>query len=212
MPLNRRVFYDRIRSQFGGRLTQSQVEGMDRVLNTWEAQYQVRTPIPQLAYIFGTQFWETGRTMQPVHEIGTPAYFTKRYGIEGDNPALARRLGNTSPGDGAKYPGRGDVQLTGKGNYQKATDKLRKLGWAIDLVAQPDLVLDPAISTAIMFEGMEEGWFTGRTLDQTIDPRIDGDERSDFISGRGIINGKDKADTIAGIAANFLDALRAASF
>src|SRR3546814_6075636 len=60
------------------------------------------------------------------------------YDIRGDRPAKARELGNLTPGDGAKYAGRGYVQLTGKSNYVKATAKLREMGFTVDLVAEPD--------------------------------------------------------------------------
>jgi predicted chitinase len=47
-------------------------------------------------------------------------------------------LGNTSPGDGVKYKGRGPIQITGKYNYQKAQDSL-----GIPLVTKPELAADP---------------------------------------------------------------------
>lgn len=43
-------------------------------------------------------------------------------------------LGNTQPGDGPRFIGRGVIQLTGRFNYQKASDAL-----GIDLVEQPAL-------------------------------------------------------------------------
>jgi len=62
-----------------------------------------------------------------------------------------------------------------------------------------------------MFEGMEEGWFTGVKLDDVIDDKIDGDEHADFIRARRIINGSDRAEKIAGYADQFLAALKAAN-
>jgi predicted chitinase len=47
-------------------------------------------------------------------------------------------LGNTSPGDGKKYKGRGPIQITGKYNYTKAQESL-----GIPLVDQPTLAADP---------------------------------------------------------------------
>ena len=57
------------------------------------------------------------------------------------------RMGNSEPGDGFKYRGRGFIQLTGKDNYI-ATGK--RLG--IDLVNNPDLASDPVIAAKIAID------------------------------------------------------------
>jgi predicted chitinase len=48
--------------------------------------------------------------------------------------------GNNKPGDGAKYVGRGFNGLTGKENYQKYNDLLRKNGVNVDIVTNPSLL------------------------------------------------------------------------
>jgi putative chitinase len=49
-------------------------------------------------------------------------------------------LGNTQPGDGKKFKGRGPIQVTGRDNYTKFA------AWAkIDCVNHPELLEDPAI-------------------------------------------------------------------
>lgn len=55
-----------------------------------------------------------------------------------------RQLGNSQPGDGGKYYGRGFIQLTGRANYELYA---RLSGHPID--QQPDLLLDPTISAEI---------------------------------------------------------------
>lgn len=60
------------------------------------------------------------------------------------NPRNAKLLGNKFPGDGAKFKGRGYVQLTGRYNY---TDASKDLG--IDLVNNPDLAADPDTAAKI---------------------------------------------------------------
>lgn len=50
-------------------------------------------------------------------------------------------LGNTSPGDGWKYRGRGPVQLTGKDNYQGFQDWVNKNNTnPVDIINNPDLL------------------------------------------------------------------------
>lgn len=74
----------------------------------------------------------------PVREIGSVTYFTKMYEGRLD-------LGNLSRGDGAKYCGRGLIQITGRSNY-----KNYGLALGIDLVKNPDLALNPDISARIL--------------------------------------------------------------
>ncbi len=49
-------------------------------------------------------------------------------------------LGNTEPGDGPKYKGRGLLQITGRDNYTKVNNLLQKIDKNIDIVTNPDLV------------------------------------------------------------------------
>jgi predicted chitinase len=59
------------------------------------------------------------------------------------------KYGNTSPGDGAKYRGRGFNQLTFKGNYQNLQDIYEKEGsklGSIDIVTKPELLEQPEIA------------------------------------------------------------------
>ena len=76
-------------------------------------------------------------TFAPIHEYGDAAYFSQYDG--------RKDLGNIYPGDGAKYHGRGFIQLTGRANYRKYGQKL-----GVDLENNPDLALDPTISARIL--------------------------------------------------------------
>ena len=58
------------------------------------------------------------------------------------------RLGNTSEEEASKYLGRGLIQLTGKDNYERCG-----LAIGVDLLSNPDLLLDPRYAT------LSAGWF-----------------------------------------------------
>ena len=81
---------------------------------------------------------ETARTFQPIHELGGPAYFTRMYENRAD-------LGNTQPGDGAKFHGRGFIQITGRANYHDFGVAL-----ALFLEDSPDLALEPVNAARIL--------------------------------------------------------------
>jgi hypothetical protein len=59
--------------------------------------------------------------------------------------AIGKRLGNTQPGDGARFKGRGFVQLTGRANYTKVGGQIGR-----DLAGQPDLGCDGATAGIIL--------------------------------------------------------------
>ena len=57
---------------------------------------------------------------------------------------LAARLGNTQPGDGKRFKGRGPIQLTGRANYRVFGDAL-----GLDLVANPALAATKEVAFRI---------------------------------------------------------------
>lgn len=56
----------------------------------------------------------------------------------------ARNLGNTEPGDGWRFRGRGYVQLTGRDHYEQMGQKL-----GLDLVGHPELAADREVAARI---------------------------------------------------------------
>jgi len=80
----------------------------------------------------------------PINEYGGTSYFTKMY--EG-----RKDLGNTQKGDGARYHGRGFIQLTGRANYRAYGQKL-----GVPLENQPDLALDPSVAARILATYMRD--------------------------------------------------------
>ncbi|MGI8991166.1 MAG: glycoside hydrolase family 19 protein [Bryobacteraceae bacterium] len=190
---DRDKFFERFRELFGP-LTQAQVSGLEFLLGKIE-QDATWNDIRDISYAFATFKWETAHTFQPIAEHGTEDYFTRYDG----------RLGNTQPGDGFRFRGRGYVQLTGRANYAHAGDRL-----GVDLVGNPDQAFEPSTAYDVAIRGMEEGWFTGKKLDGYIHPG----KNPDYINARRIINGVPKGQTlpdhaqdIAAIAQKFEDLL-----
>lgn len=151
----------------------------------------------QVAYVLATSEHESacGKWMK---ELWGPTR-TQR-GYEG-----RRDLGNTQLGDGLRFRGRGYVQITGRRNY---TLWARRLGQ--DIVAKPDIVAnDPSVAAKILVQGMRDGSFTGKKLDDFIRAGSD----PDFFNARAIVNGdkRKNGEKIAGYARNYLAALTAPS-
>lgn len=193
MAFDEAKFWSEIREKrlFGTSISQSQVNGVSSIIRQ-AAKRSIC--LRYLAYALATAFHETATSMQPITEYGGRRYFDKY-----DSGKLAKALGNTQnlDGDGFIYRGRGYVQLTGKRNYALAGAKL-----GVDLLKSPDLALEPTVAADIMFEGMLDGWFTGKKLSDYLDK-----DPPDFKNARRIINGADCADKIAGYAKTFETAL-----
>ena len=182
---------------FGGKLSASQVAGLTDILDYWETKVTGKKDDRFLAYALATSHHETNRTMQPIREYGGNEYKRKKYDITGNDPARAKKMGNVNKGDGVKYAGAGDVQLTWHANYAKAGKAL-----GLDLVRFPEKVLESKVSKAIMFRGMIEGWFTGKKLaDYFVGPK------ADWRGARRIINGLDKADLVKDYALKYYAAI-----
>lgn len=196
------AFYNWLRSNamLGPKISPAEYQGCEAILSAAALR---KHPLAYAAYELATGYHETAHTMQPVDEYGGAAYFTRVYDINGQRPDKARELGNLTPGDGIKYHGRGYPQTTGRANYAKAGTKL-----GIDLVNKPELMKEPAIAAEVMARGMEEGWFTGKKLADYL-PAKGVATKLQFVACRPIINGKDKAELIAGYAVDFQDALAA---
>ncbi len=107
-------------------------------------------------------------------------------------------LGNTQPGDGPRYKGRGYVQMTGRINYHNFG-----AFFDVPLEAQPELATDPTLSAKISLYGMVYGTFTSRKLAD-----FGAGDSYDFYEARTIINAHAAADQIADIARVYYQALK----
>ena len=84
------------------------------------------------------------------HESGGLHWLTELWGPTAAQARYEGRidLGNTQPGDGYKYRGRGLIQITGRANYQAAGYAL-----ATDFIESPELLAEPdyAVRSAMWF-------------------------------------------------------------
>jgi hypothetical protein len=189
--MHRVSFYSAIRDPlFGGHMAQAQVDGIEAILDGWQAT-RAGGDDRWLAYMLATVHHETAATFAPLRETRAAS----------DDAAIAIldtafRKGRLSQvrdpywrrdADGRSWLGRGLVQLTHKRNYVRLG---REIG--IDLVADPARAMEMQVAIRILFAGMEKGLFTGRRLDDYFFG-----EKADWLHARRIVNGLDRAETVA---------------
>lgn len=79
-----------------------------------------------------------GYLFAPEKEAGSEAYFRRMYEFD-------RSLGNTEPGDGARYCGRGFLPLVGRSAYARFGQLV-----GVDLVGQPERALEPTVAARVL--------------------------------------------------------------
>jgi putative chitinase len=133
----------------------------------------------QVAYIIGTA-WHESR-LKCIREIRAKPGTVVR--------TMQDRYWHTG------YYGRGFVQLTWKRNYEKFSKLL-----GIDLVTNPDVVLNAEIGAKILVMGMRDGLFTGQKLAKWIAPGREPDWRN----ARRVVNGTFHAEYVTRAAVKVL--------
>jgi putative chitinase len=185
--MDKTKFYASVRAGIlGPKLEDNEVQGCEAILAAMEG-----ASIAHCAYALATAYHETARTMQPVREA---------YWLSED---WRRRNLRYWP-----WYGRGYVQLTWQSNYARADREATAAGLikAGELLANADLAMRMDLAAFIMRAGMDEGWFSaGNTLDKHLPTPLG--TLPQFTTARRIINGTDKAGSIAAYAIEFQNAL-----
>ena len=89
------------------------------------AEFEINTPARQAAFL--AQIGHESGQLRYVRELASGAAYEGR-----------KDLGNTQPGDGVRFKGRGLIQITGRANYLKCGEAL-----GLDLIADPELLEQP---------------------------------------------------------------------
>ena len=205
--MDRKAFFDAVRRRLFKRgLRQEQVDGINGILRAFVTHGDGREKT--LAYALATAYHETGRRMAPVREGFAKTDAGARRAVNN----LAKRRGPISAvasyakpagPHGHVYYGRGHVQLTWLDNYRRSSAAA-----GVDLVADPDAMLEPEISARVLIKGLIDGRWNGRG--KGIAHYLPTNGRDDLKNARRTVNITDKWDVIAGYYKNFLAALQAA--
>ena len=111
MSTDRVTFFSFVRDDpFPGKLAQSQVDGLNNILDEWERR--ALTDERWLAYMLATAFHESAHTMQPIREMGSEEYLRSKpyYPWVGEGlvqvtwEVNAKKFGATKPGDLMTWP------------------------------------------------------------------------------------------------------------
>jgi predicted chitinase len=108
-------------------------------------RYQINTPIRQVCFL-----------AQVGHESGG-LFYTEEL-ASGTAYEGRKNLGNTQPGDGVRFKGRGLIQITGRSNYKSIGDSL-----GVDFIKNPALLGGKNVKVCtqdqLKYAALSAGWF-----------------------------------------------------
>ena len=130
----------------------------------------------ELAAFMAQSAHET-RNFESMVEEGSDRYFL-RYEKTSKNPnhrKSAKRLGNTEKGDGARFKGRGYLQITGRDNYTRVGKRIGvNLAKNPELLERPDINLKASLAYWKMRTSSKVKNFNNvRAVTYTINPGLD---------------------------------------
>lgn len=114
------------------------------ILETCE-RYEINTPIRQLCFL--AQVGHESGGLFYTEELASGAAYEGR-----------KNLGNTQPGDGVRFKGRGLIQITGRANYKSIGNSL-----GIDFIKTPTLLGGKNVKVCspeqLKYAALSAGWF-----------------------------------------------------
>jgi len=130
-------------------------------------EFAVNAPRREAAFL--AQVAHESGEFRWMEEIWGPTAAQKKYEPPSDT---ATKLGNTQPGDGKRFKGRGPIQITGRANYAKYGGRL-----GINLINNPEKAATPEVGFRVagLFwqrNGLNE--LADREMFETITRRING--------------------------------------
>jgi predicted chitinase len=150
---------------------------------------------------------------QLAHESGELRYMEEL--ASGSAYEGRKDLGNTQPGDGKRYKGRGPIQLTGRANYKKYGDLL-----GLDLINNPTVAATKEVGFRIAGQFWKLNGLNGLADQQDfkqITKRINGgynglDDRTKYYNrAKQVLNTNDAVDGSTTVAPAVADAVLAGS-
>jgi putative chitinase len=112
-------------------------------------KYEINTPARRLCFL-----------AQVGHESGG-LFYTEEL-ASGKAYEGRKDLGNTQPGDGVRYKGRGIIQITGRANYASLSQDL-----GVDFINNPTLLGGKNVKFCtedqLRYAAMSAGWYWNRT-------------------------------------------------
>ncbi len=190
-------------------LTEHMKAGIGVLLDAWDRQADPDKR--RLAFILATARRESRNTFSPLREApgcgddescrerAIEALLARRAQQSGKSPKPNYALPDAN---GHRYYGRGFIQLTLKRNYKAASERL-----GLDLVNDPDKVMEAALAADILVRAMLEGWYGSR---RPLSFYING-SKEDWINARNNVNpGSPNKPITAVYAKEIVKCLRAA--
>jgi putative chitinase len=134
-------------------------------------EFEINTPLRLAAFL--AQVAHESAEFRFMEEIWGPSAAQRLY-----EPVTkkSQQLGNTKPGDGQRFKGRGPIQITGRDNYKRYGELLH-----VDLISDPGRAAKPEIGfrTAGLYwkknglnELADKQWF--KTITKRINPPLRG--------------------------------------